>query len=70
LCLLQLDEQSQHMQDSEQFGGVFGQPVVGLNVAELGRRPAVTDDRPLAVLLTVSSVRKMQAPSGRRAGTG
>jgi hypothetical protein len=48
---LQLHEQRQHMQDVEQFGRVLGQPVVGLDVAELGRRPAVADDRPLAIFL-------------------
>lgn len=48
LCLggFQFHEQSQNVQDIEQFGSIFGQPVVGLNVAELGRGPAVTDERP------------------------
>ena len=40
---LQLHERRQHMQDVEQFSRVFGQPMVGLDVAELGRRPAITE---------------------------
>jgi hypothetical protein len=32
----------------------LGQPVVGLNLLELRGRPAVADDRPLAVFLTVA----------------
>jgi hypothetical protein len=46
---LHLHEQRQNIQDIEQFGRVFGQPVVGLYVAELRRRPPVADDRPLTV---------------------
>lgn len=42
------------MQDVEEFGRVFGQPVVQLNVAERGRGSAVANDRPLAVLLAVA----------------
>jgi hypothetical protein len=65
-CLgwLQFHEQSQHMQDIEQFGRILGQPVVGLNVAELGRRPAVADDRPLAVFLAVAEPPRQHALAG------
>jgi len=47
-------EQRQNIQDIEQLSRVLGQPVVGLDVAELGRRPAVANDRPFAVLFTVA----------------
>src|SRR5438045_7688100 len=40
-----LHEQRQDVQDIEQFGRVFGQPVIGLNVAKLGRRTPVANDR-------------------------
>jgi hypothetical protein len=36
-----LHEHRQNVQDVEQFGRVFGQLVVGLNVAQLGRWPAI-----------------------------
>jgi hypothetical protein len=40
--------------DIEQFSRVFGQPVVGLDIGELGRGPAVADDLSLAVLLALA----------------
>jgi hypothetical protein len=38
-----LHEQCQNVQDIEQFGRVLGQPVIGLNVAELGRGSPVAN---------------------------
>ena len=42
------------MQHVEQFSRVFGQPVIGLDVAKLGGRPPVADNWPLAVFLAVA----------------
>lgn len=50
----QIDEQRKHVQHVEQLCCVLGQPVVGLNVPELRRRPPIADNRPLAVLLTIA----------------
>ena len=52
------------MQDIEQFGRVFGQPVIGLNVAKLGRRPPVADDRAFAVLFAVAEPLRQDALAG------
>jgi len=42
---LERHEATENMQKVEQVAGVFGEPVVGLDVAERGRRPAIADDR-------------------------
>ena len=41
--------------------------MVGLNVAELGGRPAVADDRPLAVFLTVAEPLRQHPLAGLQA---
>jgi hypothetical protein len=52
------------MQHVEQFRRVFGQSVVRLNLAELRRRPAIADDRPLPVFFTVAEPLRQHSLAG------
>jgi hypothetical protein len=50
------------VQHVEQLGCVFGEPMIGLDVAKLRGRPAVADDWALSVLLTVAEAAKALGP--------
>lgn len=44
VCLrFEFDQEAQRVEHIEQLGGVFGQPVVGLDIAQLRRRAAVAE---------------------------
>ena len=48
------NKQRQDIEYIQEFSGVLGEPMVGLNVIEFGRWSAIADDRTLPVQLTVA----------------
>lgn len=50
----QFHEQRQDMQDVEEFGGVFGEPMVGLDFSQFRGRPSVADDGAFAFLFAIA----------------